>query len=84
MDDQIAAHIAKFVSETILKQPNKMISIDEPLLTSGLVDSFSLVDLAIFIEETCGVHIEDTELNPDTFDTLGQLVSLIEVRKALK
>lgn len=84
MDDQITANIAKFISETIIKQPNKVISIDEPLLTSGLVDSFSLVDLAIFIEDAYGVHIEDTELNPDTFDTLGQLVALIEVRKALK
>ena len=53
----------------------------EPLISSGIVDSFSLVDLAVFIEDRFGVQIDDTELNADTFDTLEQLVGLIELRK---
>ena len=36
----------------------------------------------IYIETTFGVHIDDTELNADTFDTLNDLVSLIQKRQA--
>jgi len=41
-----------------------------------------LMDLALFVEDTFGVRIEDTELNANTFDNLTQLTSLIESRKA--
>ena len=47
----------------------------------GLIDSFSLMDLALFVEDTFGVRIEDTELNAETFDTLTQLSALIDSRK---
>jgi acyl carrier protein len=46
-----------------------------------MIDSFSLVDLAMFVEETFGVRIDDTELNADTFDSLTQLADLIKSRQ---
>jgi acyl carrier protein len=80
--DRIPSEIEKYIATQILKQPNRKIAVDEPLISSGLIDSFSLMDLALFVEDTFGVRIEDTELNANTFDNLTQLVSLIESRKA--
>jgi len=74
--------LATFIASKILKQPNRAITADESLISSGLIDSFSLMDLALYVEDTFGVRIEDTELNADTFDNLTQLASLIESRKA--
>ena len=74
--------LSEFISGTILKQPNRRIDPSEPLLSSGLIDSFSLMDVALFVEDNFGVRIEDTELNADTFDNLTQLALLIESRKA--
>jgi acyl carrier protein len=81
MTTEIITPIATFIAEKILKQPGKSIATDEALISSGLIDSFSLMDLALFIEDTFGVRIEDTELNAETFDTLEQLASLIQSRK---
>lgn len=81
MTTEIITPIAKFIAEKILKQPGKVISPDEALISSGLIDSFSLMDLALFIEDTFGVRVEDTELNAETFDNLNQLASLIQSRK---
>jgi len=77
----IASQLSTFIATTILKQPNRSIGGAEPLISTGLIDSFSLMDLALFVEDTFGVRIEDTELNADTFDNLIQLTSLIESRK---
>ena len=74
--------LSEFISGTILKQPNRKIDPSEPLISSGLIDSFSLMDVALFVEDNFSVRIEDTELNADTFDNLTQLASLIESRKA--
>jgi len=82
MSEQTISNLEKFIATQILKQPNRNISADELLLSSGLIDSFSLMDLALYVEDTFGVRIEDTELNADTFDTLNQLSALIDSRKS--
>jgi len=73
--------LSDFIASSILKQPNRKITAGESLISSGLIDSFSLMDVALFVEDTFGVRIEDTELNADMFDNLTQLASLIESRK---
>lgn len=81
MTDPIISDLEKFIATQILKQPGRKISGNEPLISSGLIDSFSLMDIALFVEDTFGVRIEDTELNADTFDNLTQLAALITSRK---
>ncbi len=78
----IITKLSTYLATDILKQPNRAISPDEALLSSGLIDSFSLMDVALFVEDNFGVRIEDTELNADTFDNLIQLASLIESRQS--
>ena len=82
MTNETISNLERFVATQILKQPNRTIAADEPLISSGLIDSFSLMDLALYVEDMFGVRIEDTELNADTFDTLKQLSALIESRKS--
>jgi len=76
-----SAQLASYISTTILKNPKRVIKPDDKLISSGLIDSFHLVDLGLFIEDKFGVRIDDSELNADTFDTLNQLVSLIQARQ---
>lgn len=76
--------LADFIAKTILQNPSRMIAADEALISSGLLDSFHLVDLALYIEERFGVRIEDTELNRQTFDNLEQLSAIIQSRRQAK
>ncbi len=81
MNNSIMESLETYISSKILKQPGNKIAPEEALISSGLVDSFSLVDLALFVEGTFNVRIDDTELNAQTFDNLNQLVALIESRR---
>jgi acyl carrier protein len=81
MNDPIVNSLAQFIAAELLKQPKRGLRPDEPLISSGLIDSFSLVDIALFAESSFGVRIDDTELNAETFDTLEQLASLIAARQ---
>ncbi|MFN2147814.1 MAG: acyl carrier protein [Anaerolineales bacterium] len=78
---EIQDQIASYIAAEILKDPGREIAPDEPLISSGLIDSFSLVDLALFIEDTFGVRIDDAELTADVFDTLEQLTGLVQARQ---
>ncbi len=82
MTDEIVSALTGFISAKILKRKENNLTADDPLISSGLVDSFSLVDLALFVEDTWGVVIDDTELNADTFDTPQQLAELVLARKS--
>ena len=79
--EKIIEEIGKKISVDILKQPEILISKDEALISSGIIDSFSLVDLALIVEDLFGVRIEDFELNAETFDTLDQLAEMVIQRR---
>jgi acyl carrier protein len=74
---RIQNEITDFIAQEILHNVGRNVSVDEPLISSGLIDSFHLVDLALFVEETFNVRIDDTELHVSVFDSVQELVDLI-------
>jgi len=80
MTDNLISTLEEFIKNEFLKQPDRELKPDEALISSGLINSLSLVDLALFVEDNYGVQIDDTELNAETFDTLAELASLIQSR----
>jgi acyl carrier protein len=81
MSIETVQSLTDYITAEILKQPGRALSPDASLITSGLVDSFSLVDLAMFVEEQFGVKIDDTELNAQSFDTVNELAAMVESRR---
>ncbi len=82
MDNEIKSALEEFIAAEILSQPGRTLGEDEKLISSGLIDSLSLVDIALFVEEQFQVIIDDTELNADTFDTLAELEKIILSRQS--
>lgn len=81
MTTEIRSTLAQYIATEILRQPKRVIASSAPLISSGLIDSFHLVDLGLFVEDQFGVRLDDTELNRDTFDTIEQLTALIAERQ---
>ena len=79
--NDIKEKLNKYITKEILNEKGRTLGSDESLIKSGLIDSFSLMDLGLFVEDNFGVRIEDTELNAETFDTLSQLEQLILSRR---
>jgi acyl carrier protein len=81
MADNIESILIKYIRENILKRPKFELGLDDPIISTGLIDSFHLVDMSVFIEEQFGVRIDDTELNAETFDSVTQLANLIQMKQ---
>lgn len=77
---RIQNEIADYIAQEILRNARRKVSFEEPLISSGLIDSFHLVDLALFVEASYNVRIDDTELSASTFDTVQALTDLIMAR----
>ena len=78
MTEDIRSALKSFLTSEILHDPDYPMTNDESLISSGLIDSFSLVDIALWIENTYGLRIDDNELTADNFDTVDAFVARIE------
>jgi len=69
-----------FVRSELLRKPDYPLAADEPLITGGLIDSFSLAQIGVFVEDAFGVYVPDTDLTVANMDTIERMVTCI--RKA--
>ena len=55
---------------------------DTPLISSGIVDSFSMVSLKRFLEHKYEIALTDDEASPNAFDTVRKIVAVVERKKS--
>lgn len=76
--DDLKTKLKKYILREIIKNEDYSIQDDEPLITNGLINSFSLVQIAVFIEEEFQVKIPDTDLTVENMDTINDMTARIE------
>jgi len=76
--NELKPRLREFLLTQLLRRPSYPLRDDERLISGGLIDSFSLAQIAVYIEEAFGVYIPDTELTVDNMDTLDQMAAQVE------
>jgi len=71
----IIADIKKFIETNILAE-NIRLENDTNLQNAG-IDSFSIVEIILFIQRTYNVSVPDNQLVPENFRTLQSLAQLV-------
>lgn len=64
-----------FICTELLRHPSYPLGDDEPLMTGGLIDSFCVAYLGVFIEMQFQVYIPDVDLTVENMDTI-RLISV--------
>ena len=70
--------IQKIVTQLVREICRKTVRPDEPLLSSGLLDSVSIVDLLLGLEQRFQVQLGIEDLDADRLDTVDCIVILIK------
>ena len=68
--------ILKYVIEEYAEEDDK-ITYDTPLISGGLVDSFSMVSLKRFLEVKYKISIPDADASPEAFDSVSKIADLV-------
>jgi len=53
------------------------VTFDTPLISGGLVDSFSMVSLKRFLEVKYKISIPDERATPEAFDSVTRIAALV-------
>ena len=69
--------ILDYVKKEYLEDEDEEITYDTPLISSGYVDSFSMVSLLVFLENKFKIKIPPSKATPEAFDTVNNIVSLV-------
>ncbi len=76
-ENQIKEKLRTFICTEVINNADQLIRDDEALITSGLMDSFSLAQVGVFIELEFNVYIPDPELTVDNMNTLNDMAAKI-------
>ncbi len=82
MSDQMRDQIIEFIHEEYVEDEDMEITDTSPLISSGLVDSFSMVSMKMFLEEEYDIKMTDEEATTEAFDTVARIVKLVETIQA--
>ena len=74
--DELKDTILEYVIEEYADEDDK-ITFDTPLISSGLVDSFSMVSLKRFLEVRYKISIPDEDASPEAFDSVNKIADLV-------
>lgn len=58
--------------------PSGTLSSNTPLFSSGLLDSFALIDLVSFVERISGKRFGALDINLDNVDSIDRIIQFIE------
>ena len=70
--------ILDYVIKEYLEDDSEPINFDTPLISGGIVDSFSMVSLKRFLENKYNIQIPDDRATPEAFDSVSKIASLVE------
>ena len=80
--EEVAAHLHRYVLDSVLHGELADLRRDEPLVTAGLVDSLAVVGIAVEVENVFGVRIPDDVLTSEDFDTIDEMTAAVLRRMA--
>lgn len=69
-----------FINHELLinKKVDESICEDTDLIAANVIDSLSLIQLITFLERSLQIKIEDTEVNPDNFQSVAAILKFLK------
>jgi acyl carrier protein len=77
MDELIKVVRDYVIKEYLEEGDEREITETTPLISGGIVDSFSMVSLKRFLERKYSIRIPDADATPQAFDTVQSIVALV-------
>ncbi len=77
--DEIKDVVREYIVDEYVEEDEDIeVKNDTPLISSGIVDSFSMVSLKVFLERKYDIKLPDEEATPQAFDTVDSIAELVK------
>ncbi len=77
--DQIRNELTLFVTRNFNVETSD-INMDESLIDQGIIDSFGLTEITVFIEQKFGMKIGEQDMTREAFGSMNKMANFIVIR----
>jgi acyl carrier protein len=75
---QVANRVREFLTDNFGFRPGLTgVHDSDSLLDAGIIDSFGVLNLVMFLEEAFGIHVDDEEVVRDNLDSISNLTRFV-------
>jgi len=75
--DEMKTLILDYIRKEYMDKEEVELNYDTPLISSGYIDSFSMVSLLVFLERKFNIKIPPAKATPEAFDSVNKIVDLV-------
>ncbi len=77
---EIQEKLLYFITQTFMVERDD-INLEKSMIDEGIIDSFGLVEIASFIENTFSIVVEDDDMIRDNFGSVIKIVNFIQKKE---
>jgi D-alanine--poly(phosphoribitol) ligase subunit 2 len=76
--EEISAKIKSYILDEYLPQAGEELDEESPLVSSGIIDSISILQVVEFLESTFDFEFEPHEVDQDNLETVKAMTSFVQ------
>lgn len=74
---EVRETLRNYIVRELIRDGNYDLTDDESIIQAGLMDSFALAELGVFVEQEYDIYIPDADLTVEKMDTLNLIVARV-------
>ena len=74
---EVRQTLRAYITRELIRDAKYPLKDDEGIISGGLMDSFALAELGVFVEKTYDIYVPDPELTVARMDTLDLIVARV-------
>jgi acyl carrier protein len=75
--DEIRGKVQNFIHERFIFDPEQTLNADDSLLETGTIDSTSILEVVLFLEEHFSIKVEDQDMIPANLDSINKIADFV-------
>jgi acyl carrier protein len=78
--EEIQEQVKDFLINNFIFDPSAQIGAEDSLMENGVVDSTGILEVIMWVEQTFGIHVEDSEVLPENFDSIRNIARYAQTK----
>jgi acyl carrier protein len=79
--DNTEEQIREFLTSNFIFDPTVQLGLEDSFMENGVVDSTGVLEVIMWVESNFNLHVEDSEVLPENFDSIGSLMRYVESKQ---
>lgn len=73
---------AYILNNFLFTDDESALSNDDSFLEKGIIDSTGIMEVIFFLEQECGIQVDDDDMVPENLDSVSRIIAYVDRKRA--